>query len=97
MEPEPDLIPLSALQHHLCCPRQCALIHVEQVWSENRLTAEGRLLHERTAGVGTEKRRGVRTVTAMPITSRRLGVSGIADVVEMHRDEGGRWRPYPVE
>jgi CRISPR-associated exonuclease Cas4 len=98
MEPEQNLlIPLSALQHHLYCPRQCALIHVEQVWSENALTAEGRLLHERTAEAGAESRRGVRTVTAMPIASRQLGVSGIADVVEMHKDEAGRWRPYPVE
>ncbi|KAB2911593.1 MAG: CRISPR-associated protein Cas4 [Hyphomicrobiaceae bacterium] len=92
-----DLIPLSALQHYLFCPRQCALIHVEQLWSENRFTAEGRLLHEATAQAGTQKRRGIRTVTAMPIASRRLGVSGIADVVEMHKDEAGRWRPFPVE
>jgi CRISPR-associated exonuclease Cas4 len=97
MEPKPDLIPLSALQHYLFCPRQCALIHVERLWSENRLTAEGRLLHERTAEASTETRRGVRTVTAMPIVSHRLGVSGVADVVEMHRDGAGRWRPYPVE
>jgi CRISPR-associated exonuclease Cas4 len=92
-----DLIPLSALQHYLYCPRQCALIHVEQAWAENALTAEGRLLHERTAEARAEMRRGVRTVTAMPIASRRLGVSGIADVVEMHRDDAGRWRPFPVE
>jgi CRISPR-associated exonuclease Cas4 len=88
---ESDLIPLSALQHYLFCPRQCALIHVEQVWSENALTAEGRLLHERTAEAGVDTRRGVRTVTAMPVASRRLGVSGVADVVEMHgtRAAGG--------
>jgi CRISPR-associated exonuclease Cas4 len=92
-----EAIPLSALQHYLYCPRQCALIHVEQVWSESALTAEGRLLHERTAEAGVEMRRGVRTITAMPIASRRLGVSGIADVVEMHRDESGCWRPVPVE
>ena len=79
--------PLSALQHYLFCPRQCALIHVEQAWAENRLTAEGRVLHEATSEVGAEKRRGVRVVTAMPLVSRRLGVSGIADLVEMHKDE----------
>ncbi len=45
---ENDLLPLSALQHYLYCPRQCALIHVEQQWAENRFTVEGRLLHERT-------------------------------------------------
>lgn len=92
-----DLVPLSALQHFLYCPRQCALIHVEQTWSENRFTAEGRVLHEATAEAGSEKRRGVRVVTAMPVVSQRLGVSGIADLVEMHKGEDGRWRPCPVE
>ncbi len=91
------LIPLSALQHYLFCPRQCALIHVEQAWAENRLTAEGRVLHEATSEIGAEKRRGVRVVTAMPLVSRRLGVSGIADLVEMHKDDQDRWRPFPVE
>jgi CRISPR-associated exonuclease Cas4 len=92
-----DLIPLSALQHYLYCPRQCALIHVEQAWAENRFTAEGRVLHEATSEIGHEKRRGVRVVTAMPLVSRRLGVSGIADLVEMHKTEVGHWRPFPVE
>lgn len=92
-----ETIPLSALQHYLFCPRQCALIHVEQAWAENRLTAEGRVLHEATSDIGTEKRRGVRVVTAMPLVSRRLGVSGIADLVEMHRGHDGGWRPFPVE
>ena len=49
-----DLIPLSALQHYLYCPRQCALIHIEQLWAENRHTAEGRLLHERADQPQTE-------------------------------------------
>lgn len=92
-----DLIALSALQHYLYCPRQCALIHIEQLWSENRFTAEGRVLHEATSEIGTERRRGVRVVSAMPLISRRLGVSGVADLVELHQDGGGRWRPFPVE
>lgn len=97
METDTNLVPLSALQHYLYCPRQCALIHVEQAWAENRFTAEGRVLHEATAEAGNERRRGVRVVTAMPLVSRRLGVSGIADLVEMLKGEDGRWRPYPVE
>jgi CRISPR-associated exonuclease Cas4 len=90
-------IPLSALQHYLFCARQCALIHVEQAWAENVYTAEGRVLHEATSDIGTHKRRGVRVVTAMPLVSKRLGVSGIADLVEMHKSEDGRWLPFPVE
>lgn len=31
MYAEDDLLPLSALQHLLFCPRQCALIHVEGI------------------------------------------------------------------
>ncbi|MCC2113441.1 MAG: CRISPR-associated protein Cas4, partial [Hyphomicrobiales bacterium] len=96
MMDEDDLIPLSALQHMLYCPRQCALIHVEQVWAENRATAEGRVLHARTDIAGTELRRGVRIETAMPVRSFRLGVAGVLDIVELH-NEAGRIRPYPVE
>lgn len=92
-----DPIALSALQHYLFCPRQCALIHVEQVWAENRFTAEGRLMHEATAEAGHEVRRGVRVVTAMPLASMALGVSGIADLVELHPADDGRWQPFPVE
>ncbi|OYW53887.1 MAG: CRISPR-associated protein Cas4 [Hyphomicrobium sp. 32-62-53] len=92
-----DLIPLSALQHMLYCPRQCALIHIEQMWSENRFTAEGRVLHAATSETGSETRRGVRVVKAMPLVSRRLGVSGIADLVEMQKDAEDCWRPFPVE
>lgn len=91
-----DLIALSALQHYLYCPRQCALIHVEQAWAENALTAEGRVAHERVHAAGEEVRRGVRTVTGLPLRSSRLGVAGIADVVELRRESGG-WRPYPIE
>jgi CRISPR-associated exonuclease Cas4 len=92
-----DLVPLSALAHWVVCPRQCCLIHVEQQWDENLATAEGRLLHERVHEQGSETRRGVRVVTGMPLRSRRLGVSGVADLVELHREAGGRWRPFPVE
>lgn len=97
---EPDPIALSALQHYLFCQRQCALIHVEQAWAENSFTAEGRLLHEATAETGHQVRRGVRVVTAMPLASLRLGVSGIADLIELHPSHNGddeHWEPYPVE
>jgi CRISPR-associated exonuclease Cas4 len=91
-----DLVPLSALQHHLFCPRQCALIHVERLWAENVLTVEGRILHEQSDKPGQASRGERRIVQGMPIRSRALGVAGIADVVELTR-AGGRWRPYPIE
>lgn len=89
-----DLIPLSALQHYLYCPRQCALIHLERQWAENRFTAEGRLLHARTDGGGREKRGAVSIVRAMPLRCDRLGLVGVADVVEWR---GKEKQPFPVE
>jgi CRISPR-associated exonuclease Cas4 len=93
MYPESDLLPLSALQHLAFCERQCALIHIEQVWTENQFTAEGRALHDRTHSKTAETRGGVHTERGMPIRSLELGVSGMADVVEF--DEKGT--PFPVE
>lgn len=94
---EDALIPLSALQHWLFCPRQAALIHVEQLWAEDRATAEGRLLHERVDDGRSTTRAGVRVARAVQIRSLALGVSGKADVVELHRAADGGVSPYPVE
>jgi CRISPR-associated exonuclease Cas4 len=91
-----NLIMISALQHYLYCPRQCALIHIEQMWAENKRTAEGRLLHERADKPLIEKRRGVRTVTAMPLLNLELGITGVADLVEFHEGERGEYI-FPVE
>lgn len=86
-----DPVSLSALQHFVFCPRQCALIHVEQTWSENEQTARGRGQHERTHAGGTEERGGVRTLRALPLVSRGHGLAGVADVVERLPD--GSFRP----
>lgn len=93
---EDSLVPLSALQHYLFCPRQCALIHIEQSWAENSFTAEGRILHQASHTPKDERRGEIRVVTAMPLRSFALGVSGVADVVELRKVDG-RWRPYPIE
>ncbi len=94
---EDDLLPISALQHLIFCERQCALIHVEQAWDENRFTAEGRIMHERVHEVGEESRGNVRAARGVSLRSLRLGLSGKADVVEFHCVERGKWRPFPVE
>ena len=91
---EDALIPLSALQHYLFCPRQCALIHVEQIWAEDGATAEGRILHERVDAGGMESRPGLRVERGIALRSLALGVSGKADAVEFH---GRPPRPVPVE
>jgi len=89
-------IALSALQHFLFCPRQCALIHVERVWAENVATAEGRLLHDKADLPGTSSRKDGRVSRALPLHAPDLGIAGVADVVEWYREDG-RWRPFPVE
>lgn len=90
---ESDYIMLSALQHYLYCPRQCALIHLEQIWAENLYTAQGRVLHERPDSGRVQKQGSDRTVRTLPIRSLRLGLSGQADVVEFHEDGN----VFPVE
>lgn len=93
MYDEADYIMLSALQHYQFCPRQCALIHIEQQWAENRFTAEGRVLHERADSNKSEWQGNVRIVRSLPLCSQVFGLSGQADVVEFHGDG----RVYPVE
>ena len=83
--PDDQLIMISALQHLIFCERQFALIHIEQVWEENRLTAEGRVLHESVDQRRSESRRDVRQATAVRISSRRLGLIGVMDMLEFHR------------
>jgi CRISPR-associated exonuclease Cas4 len=94
---EEDLLPISALQHYIFCARQCALIHIEQAWAENRLTAEGRIMHERVHEEGNESRGDVRIARGVPLRSLRLGLVGKADVVEFHRMPDKQWQPFPVE
>lgn len=100
-----DYLPISALQHFAYCPRQFALIHIEQVWSENRFTAEGRLLHERVDSGEAETRGDLHIARSMRLLSKSLKLTGMADVVEFHRNDhgvvltglNGKWLPYPVE
>jgi CRISPR-associated exonuclease Cas4 len=90
---ESDLLPISALQHLLFCPRQCALIHIERLWADNRWTAEGRVLHERAHTPKIERRPGVRMARGMSLRSLALGIFGQADIVEF--DSSGA--ALPVE
>ncbi len=93
MPESPDPISLSALQHWSYCPRQCALIHLEQAFGENVHTLRGQAVHARVDEPGFEVRAGCRLERALPLWSERLGLIGKADVVEFQRDG----TPYPVE
>jgi CRISPR-associated exonuclease Cas4 len=105
---EDDLLPLSGLQHMSFCERRWALIHIEQIWADNRFTAEGNELHEKAHSGSVESRPGVLIRRTVPLHSFHLGLSGQADVIEFHPagpDESGvalpgrrgLWRPYPIE
>jgi len=86
-------VPISALQHYIYCPRQCGLIHVAQVWSENLHTQKGRREHDRVDVPEYELKASVRIERALPVWSERLGLIGKCDVVEFHADG----QIFPVE
>jgi CRISPR-associated exonuclease Cas4 len=90
---EPEKVPLSALQHWRYCPRQCGLIHLEQVFDENIYTLRGQALHAKVDQPGVETAKGVRVERALPLWHDALGLLGKSDVVEFLA--GGV--PYPVE
>ncbi len=101
-----DLLLLSGIQHFAFCPRQWALSYIEQQWEENLLTFGGRELHERVDDPFFTEARGTAVITrSLPIVSYKLGIYGLADVVEFRRsedgiqikDRSGWWQPYPVE
>mgnify|MGYP005840566327 CR=1 FL=1 len=94
---EDQLKPVSALQHLVFCERRCALIHLESVWAENSFTAEGELVHENVHTLGDSSVHGVRHVTALPVRSLKLGLTGQCDLVEFSLDSNGIEVPYPVE
>lgn len=77
-------IPLSALEHFEYCPRQCAFIHVDQLWRDNVHTVRGQYGHRRADNAPPSIGRGVRTLRAVELWSDRLNVIGRADVVEVH-------------
>jgi len=85
---EDDFVPISALQHLLFCPRQCALIHNEQSWLENQLTAEGRVLHRNAEKGKSTTRDGIRITRDLPLHSFEWGLIGKADIVEFHPPAG---------
>lgn len=105
---EEDFHPISALQHMAFCPRQAGLIHLEQVWAENKRTAEGKTLHERVDEGYRKFRRGVRQFSGIRVQSRQLSLYGRLDVLELERSDtgeenavflglSGAWEMHPVE
>lgn len=106
---EDDLLMLSGIQHYMFCPRQWALIHIEQQWNDNRLTVEGELLHTNVDNPFYRQKNGsVITLRSVSIASYQLGLYGISDAIELHASEysenaikhpdyPGWWILYPIE
>jgi CRISPR-associated exonuclease Cas4 len=98
MYSEDDLLQISALQHAMFCERQYALIHLEQVWEENRFTAEGRVLHERVDSEHHELRRLFKQEYGMAVRSLQWGLIGKCDLVELwYSKDGNVEKISPVE
>lgn len=104
--PEDKYLQLSGIRHFAFCPRRWALIHIEEFWEENYLTASGRILHQRAHDGGLfEKRGDLICARALKIASGRLGIWGVCDVVEFKKSGAGialsgyegLWTAFPVE
>lgn len=96
MYTEDDFIMISALQHYVYCPRQCGLIHVDDVWQENLFTTRGNILHEKVDTDTYESRGAVKTVRGLRIHSYNYGIVGRCDVVEFREEKSGKII-FPVE
>lgn len=106
---EDEMLMLSGIQHFMFCPRQWALIHIEQQWADNKLTAEGNILHQNVDNPFYRQKNGdVITLRSLHIASKELGLYGITDAVELvpsdsprdaitHNRYKGFWKLYPVE
>lgn len=103
---EDNYLQISGIQHFVFCPRQWALIHIEEIWQDNYLTMSGSIFHYKAhEGPSYEKRGDIIIVRGLKIGSRLLGLSGECDVVELHKSNNGvpiinfegLWIPYPIE
>ena len=102
---EDDYLMMSGLQHFDFCRRQWGLIHIEQQWIENELTAQGRVEHIRCDDASVEKRKDIIIVRSMRVVSNSLKLVGICDIVEFRASQDGiplmryegLWKPTPVE
>lgn len=104
-----EMLMLSGIQHYMFCPRQWALIHIEQQWEENSLTIEGKFLHKNVDNPSYRQKNGDSvSLRSVPISSKTLGLYGLTDVVELHPSDSpenairhplydGFWKVYPVE
>lgn len=109
MYTDDEMLMLSGIQHFAFCPRQWALIHIEQLWADNRLTVEGNIMHSTVDDpFYIRKTNDIITLRSVGLVSKELGLYGISDVIEFYNVElndnsiklpeySGYWEPHPVE
>lgn len=97
MYSEDHYIMISALQHYMFCPRQCALIHVAGIWTENHFTAKGEVFHSRVHSGETETRLDTVIERGLSIYSAKFGLTGKTDAVEFIHNDNSATQIYPVE
>jgi CRISPR-associated exonuclease Cas4 len=95
MDDSNNLVFISALQHYAYCPRQFALIHIEQAWEDNFHTAQGNLLHERVDSCEPEQRGNVRYERGVAVRSNGLHITGKLDLLEIEGKPPAKY--FPVE
>ena len=95
MSDDTQTVMLSALQHYAYCPRQFALIHIEQVWEDNFYTAHGNILHERVDSCEPEQRGDVRFERSVAVKSKQLQITGKLDLLEIEGKPPTKY--FPVE
>lgn len=97
---------ISGIQHFIYCRRQWALIHIEQLWSENYFTIDGQIKHSKVDNTdSTELKNDIRIIRSMPVSSQKLKIQGKCDVVELKPDDDGfyfskydkKYKVYPIE
>lgn len=104
-----DMLMLSGIQHYRFCPRQWALIHLEQKWDDNRLTVEGHILHTHVDDPFYRQKMGDYVMLrSVNLASYELGLYGVSDAIELRPSEDGNnsihhpkypghWTPVPIE
>ncbi len=96
-----DLLPIRMLNEYAYCPRLFHFMQVEELWTDNRYTMEGKAVHQRVdereqplpepvpIETGDEPPQVARSVS---LGSERFGITGKLDLVETHDAEA-----IPVE
>ncbi|MBC8245164.1 MAG: CRISPR-associated protein Cas4 [Verrucomicrobia bacterium] len=92
-----EIIQLSLINDYLFCPRRAGLKLVEGIRSANVHTVKGDQVHEHADLPGYENAKGTQVWRALPVWSKRLGLSGKCDIVEVRFTLHARGSPKTIQ